>query len=393
MAHNTHLPETFAAFYATPADETKEFSRPGGFKGKAVAPFYLVKRLTERFGLCGKGWMVKHYNTETVCAQNGTVAVYVLLSLLYKEKGDTEWSEVGPHYGGDVAIEVKKPEKQTKNLDGSYNMLSVDDEAYKKAYTDAFSKCCSWIGLGGDVHDGMTDGNKYLATKPWDVSIEESVAKGRATREPVAQTSPANVAQESPQGQVIDAEVLPPQPTDGWTLENQETFSVLLYTDLFLLFKNAGNEGAFTDEAEKWKGRKAKDGPEKVLPGLQKRIKTLTDAASAAKKAEPANPTPSPEAGKMASATPSKTQDRSTDDYSTPEYETKAKAALKVAMDRFKDQFIKTGLPEADAKIKALAIRNEVLAKINYGTEANASRKIMILAEAVSNHANALKIP
>ena len=108
MAHTTKMPETFTTFFATPSDETKDFKRPGGFSGKAVSPFYLVKRLTERLGLCGKGWKVKHYETRTITAPSGVTAVYILLSLLYKETGDPDWNEVGPHYGGDVAFDLKK---------------------------------------------------------------------------------------------------------------------------------------------------------------------------------------------------------------------------------------------------------------------------------------------
>lgn len=175
-----HMPDIFTKFFATPEDETSGFSRPGGFKGKAVSPYYLVKRLTEQFGLCGMGWGVTHHETKIVEAQNGMILVYVLLSVWYELDGKRY--EVGPHYGGDVAVSVSKPDYQKKNLDGSFNMHSVDDEACKKAYTDAFSKCCSWLGLGGDVHDGFTDG-KYTATKPWDIDPKDSIRKVKEDRE------------------------------------------------------------------------------------------------------------------------------------------------------------------------------------------------------------------
>ena len=190
--HVSNLPKTFKEFFATPSDETKEFSRPGGFKGLSVAPYYLVKRLTERFGMCGQGWKVYHYETKVLPLHDGRIAVYVLLSLWWREKDGKEWSEwyeVGPHYGGDIAVDFYKPERQIQNKDESWKTVEIDDEAFKKAYTDAFSKCCSWIGLGGDIHDGLKDGNKYTATKPWDVSPEESIktmqeARGE-TKEPV----------------------------------------------------------------------------------------------------------------------------------------------------------------------------------------------------------------
>jgi len=272
MAHNTKMPETFTAFFATPADETKDFKRPGGFSGKSVSPFYLVKRLTERFGLCGKGWKVHHYDTKFVSAPNGTTAVYVLLSLLYKEQGDTEWNEVGPHYGGDVIMDLKKPERQTKNMDGTFNTLDVDDEACKKAYTDAFSKCCSWLGLAGDIHDGMADGDKYRASKPWDVSIEESQATTRKAREVPQPPPPAEVSNY----------------VRGWTTELEGLYFTLLDTTLYMLFKDAGHVDKFQAESELWKARKnnGPDNAETVIEGLEQRIAKLREAANKKKEAK-----------------------------------------------------------------------------------------------------------
>src|SRR5471030_1894134 len=35
---------------------TKQFSRAGGFRGTAINGTYIIKRLTETFGPCGRGW-------------------------------------------------------------------------------------------------------------------------------------------------------------------------------------------------------------------------------------------------------------------------------------------------------------------------------------------------
>ena len=157
------MPELFKAFFATPKDELKDFSRPGGFKGMAISPYYMVKRLTASCGLCGIGWGIEHAAHEFVhVGDTGQIMVFVTMSIWFIDPITKQRGVVGPHAGGDTVALINK--------DGQ---LKVDDEAVKKAYTDAFSKCCSWIGLGGDVHDGMLD-NKYVADKPWDVSSSAS---------------------------------------------------------------------------------------------------------------------------------------------------------------------------------------------------------------------------
>lgn len=349
------MPETFTTFFSTPSDEMKDFTRAGGFKGKSVSPYYLVKRLTERFGLCGKGWKVKHYETREVHAPNGIILVYVLLSLLYKEKGDTEWNEVGPHYGGDVAISFKKAEKQTKNADGTFNMLEGDDEACKKAYTDAFSKCCSWLGLAGDIHDGFADGDKYQATKPWDVDPRESKKSA----------------------------IQPPPPArDEWDEEALGVFADLLDTQLYQIFQKGGQPQLFADESEKWKERKKADAPSKVLPNLKARVAALETAmneALAKTKGNPSQPEATPEPVKEGPQP------------GTPEYAAHAKKVLAEACARFQRQYATAG--EADPKKAALAMRDKLASTlILKGGESLEERKVL-LAEAMQKKADELKIP
>src|SRR4051812_37565854 len=44
------------ALAKTDPKHTKPFSRAGGFRGTAVKPIWITKRLTELFGPCGVGW-------------------------------------------------------------------------------------------------------------------------------------------------------------------------------------------------------------------------------------------------------------------------------------------------------------------------------------------------
>jgi hypothetical protein len=372
--------DTFTAFFATPADEIKEFSRPGGFKGKSVSPYYLVKRLTERFGLCGKGWMVKHYDTRVVESQTGVVAVYVLLSLLYKETGDKEWNEVGPHYGGDVAFDSVKPERQRKNADGTINTVECDDEAFKKAYTDAFSKCCSWLGLGGDIHDGLCDGNKYLNNKPWDVdpATAKKVAVG------VPQPPPAEPVVGANQDDKLRREPDPDPIVEGWTIEAQGRFATLVQTDLYNIFKAGGQPDLYNAEKEKWEGRKRTDPAEKVLPSLEARIDKLRKAM--AKTVDAPAPTPAPAANKS-------TFQREADYTGDTPYADKARAEFQASALRFETAYKAQNLTDPQGLTKQMIAK--VKKGIKFGTMPNETQdeRRMMLADALQAEANLLRIP
>ena len=401
---------TFTAFFATPADEVKEFSRPGGFKGKSVSPYYLVKRLTERFGLCGKGWRVKHYETRVVeSPKTGVVAVYVLLSLLYKEQGDTEWNEVGPHYGGDVAFDSVKLERQRKNADGSFNAVECDDEAFKKAYTDAFSKCCSWLGLGGDIHDGLCDGNKYLNNTPWDVDLT------KAKKAAVADVSTDSGSEDDTTTHHLDDKIHDDPPQDepkvvnGWTLEKQGLFATLAQTDLKRVFVGSIAD-KYQDEADKWAKRRQSDPPEKVIPALGKRIAALKAAMAQA----PANPpvatgqnetppdssaqTPTPgTAQTQTSATPptssaTKPAFQREADYGEG-YADAAKAAFQKAALRFETTYKTQNLTDPQGLTKQMIAKVKETIKFGILPNETQDERRMMLANALNAEADKMKIP
>lgn len=182
------MPSLFVEFFATPADELKEFKRAGGFTGTAISPYYLVKRLTEKFGMVGIGWNIHTSEHEYVHTIKGEILVFTQVCIWYLDPETQTRCIVGPQCGGDVVAKLDK--------EGN---IRIDDEALKKAQTDAFSKCCSYLGLGGDVHDGMLD-SKYTATKPWDVNPNDSKKAVTApTPKPQAPApTPKPVAPEAP---------------------------------------------------------------------------------------------------------------------------------------------------------------------------------------------------
>jgi len=245
------LPDLFKSFFATPQDEISDFKRPGGFTGKAVSPYYLVKRLTARFGMFGEGWGIEKAEHEFVHVTNGEILAFVTLSMWYISGSNKRIA--GPHAGGDVVVKIDKEGK-----------LRIDDEALKKAYTDAFSKCCSWLGLGGDVHDGMRD-NKYSADKPWDVNTKESLAASKRLDSNKAGKTPAGDDGTSQEGAEAD---LAPIRKDVWTDDDRQILDELLHT--------MENLCAWIQEPEKYLpfesnvlAKVKEDPPSKVLPWLR----------------------------------------------------------------------------------------------------------------------------
>lgn len=129
----------------TDPSHTKAFTRGGGFKGTAIKPMWSYKRMTEEFGPCGGGWGVGEPTFQVVPGPDGEMLVFCTASIWYGEDRKTVYG-----VGGDKAV--------GKNKYG----LQTDDEAFKKAFTDAITNALKMIGVGADVHMGMFDDSKYV---------------------------------------------------------------------------------------------------------------------------------------------------------------------------------------------------------------------------------------
>lgn len=136
---------------------TKQFTRSGGFKGTAIKPMWSYRRLTEEFGPCGSGWGVNEPMFQVVPGQNNEVLVFCTVSGWYME-GDKQCKVYG--VGGDKVVTYIKANEQYKRPERWEN----DDEAFKKAFTDALTNAFKFVGVGADVHMGMFDDNKYVNT-------------------------------------------------------------------------------------------------------------------------------------------------------------------------------------------------------------------------------------
>ena len=144
-----------------------------------INPQWRIKKLTELFGACGKGWWTEETRREFVpCGDE--VAVFIDINLY-----------VGGH---------EKPIHGTggsmfrqKERDG----LRCNDEAVKMASTDAMSVCCKHLGIGSAIYEGRWDGSKYKDEEPETTKTEQT--EGKKASKP-ADKKPETAKTEQPSG-------------------------------------------------------------------------------------------------------------------------------------------------------------------------------------------------
>ncbi len=153
------------ALSKTDPRHTKGFKRAGGFSGTAIKPIWIIQRLTETFGPVGVGWGMNKPEYNYVHCQSGEVLVYCTVECWHGDRANTFYGE-----GGDKAVTIRK--------DGT---AFVDDEAAKKAFTDAIGNAFKFVGVGADVHMGLFDDSKYVSETERDF-IDQEVIDDRAVR-------------------------------------------------------------------------------------------------------------------------------------------------------------------------------------------------------------------
>ncbi len=121
---------------------TRRVNQRGGFT--AIDSYYQIRRATELFGPLGQGW---GYDAEFKFEQNLAIAI---VSIWYTWNG-------------------KKSEpftvcatNQLITHDKSGTRQHVDEDAAKKALTDALTKGLSYLGFSSDVFMGKFDDNRYV---------------------------------------------------------------------------------------------------------------------------------------------------------------------------------------------------------------------------------------
>lgn len=121
-----------------PKEAQKQFSN-GRFSGTDINPMWRIKKMTETFGVCGFGWYVEIANRHLEKSPDGnTAAAFISINLYVKIDG--EWSKPIYGEGGNTFSTLT-----------SKGYAQTSDEAFKMAYTDAFSNATKQLGLGADI--------------------------------------------------------------------------------------------------------------------------------------------------------------------------------------------------------------------------------------------------
>ena len=123
----------------TNPDYTRSVPSSYGKKITSIDPMYQIQCMTETFGPVGLGWK---YNVKYTYQDN---LVFAEVSIHYCVHDN--WFEYGP------VCSVQNLCKKNGTL---------DDEAPKKAMTDAMTKAFSHLGMSADVFLGKFDDSKYV---------------------------------------------------------------------------------------------------------------------------------------------------------------------------------------------------------------------------------------
>lgn len=141
--------------------EAKKEIEAGRLKGKHdINPMWRIKKLTEVFGPAGFGWYTEIVRTWTEASESGEMAVFVDINLYVKKDG--EWSRPIFGNGGNKLIANEKKYENGQQVYIPY----LDDDAYKKAYTDAISVAAKALGVGADVYFEKDKGKYASEVKP-----------------------------------------------------------------------------------------------------------------------------------------------------------------------------------------------------------------------------------
>lgn len=144
--------------------EARKNITAGRLKGMTdVNPMWRIKKLTEMFGACGTGWYYTTPEYQFIPGDGGAVACIAQTSIIYRDENG--WSQPVTGVGGAMYVAVES------------KCLYTDDEAPKKALTDALSVACKALGIGADVYFEK-DRTKYDAR-----TTEEKVQEKKANVE------------------------------------------------------------------------------------------------------------------------------------------------------------------------------------------------------------------
>ena len=150
--------EIWNALNKTNPEFTTKFNKFGGKQLTTIDAHYQIQMMTDLFGPVGKGWK---YNVEYKY-QDGLVFAEVCVQYYQ----DHKWYEYGP------VCSVQNLSKKNGGL---------DDEAPKKAMTDAMTKAFSHLGMSADVFLGKFDDSKYVEQMKQEFSQPKKIPQTNGT--------------------------------------------------------------------------------------------------------------------------------------------------------------------------------------------------------------------
>lgn len=210
----------------TDPSQTKTFKRAGGFSGTAIKPIYQIQKMTEVFGPAGIGWGTDQPVFEVVPGDHGEVLVYCTVGL-WINPNEPGVPERIYGVGGDKVVTHIKANEQYKRPERWEN----DDEAFKKAFTDAIGNAMKHLGMSADVHMGLFDDSKY---------VREREEEERAPRQ-VDEERPQPTTMPKAKARPIDAEM------------RTEIDACQTVEELNILWKSAPFKAEFERMPDDWK--------------------------------------------------------------------------------------------------------------------------------------------
>jgi len=136
----------------------------GRHKGMSdIKPQWRYEIMTEVFGPCGFGWWWTVDSVDYRDCNNGEIVVIAKVSLYWKD-GD-KVSEAIPGFGGDKLVK-----KESAGL-------FVDEDAVKKAVTDALGKAMQLLGVGAEVYRGTNNTANEFASSIFGEALTEGDKK------------------------------------------------------------------------------------------------------------------------------------------------------------------------------------------------------------------------
>lgn len=151
IENNSENTKIYDRVSKTPKHALKEISG-GRLSGmSSINPMWRIKTLTEVFGACGIGWKPVIDDQWIEAGGNDEKKAFVKISLYIRQDG--AWSDAIPGYGGASFVAKEK------------SGLYTDDEAFKKAFTDALGSACKLLGFSSDIYFSADPDSKYRSAE------------------------------------------------------------------------------------------------------------------------------------------------------------------------------------------------------------------------------------